>query len=194
MKTIGKNIADIAYAEPRCFLGWLPTRPDETGLVMAEPLNVVPGIVIMPTPSKVKFMEEKRFDRYNNVHRPAELGQTLAISMLFSVYEAGIRLPGFIDTEHDEHGLDMTLLLEGTQEGLFTLFDWMDDAREKLLGIKHIPGTDMFLSEESMSYSLYSDAHYVIDKRPVFYGFLNIEFGCYAHEGANPLIDDLLNN
>lgn len=122
------DITQIVRQKPQCFLAWQPTRPDETGTLRIDPINVCPGILIMPRLSNAKYVEEKRFDRYNNVHRPQELGQTLAVDILFSVYEPGVRLPGFIDSAESENGLDMSLFVEGTEQGLFTLTDWMDDA------------------------------------------------------------------
>ena len=68
--------------------------------------------------------------------RPPELGQTLAVSILFGVYEPGIRLAGYV-----ENG-DIALLEEGTEQGLFTLLDWMDDCMALLLKEKRVPGTD----------------------------------------------------
>lgn len=186
------DITQIVRQEPRCFLGWQPQRPDGTGRLPDDPPSVCPGILVMPNPSKAKFMEEKRFDRYNNVHRPKELGQYLAISILFSVYEPGTRLPGFVASAESEEGLNIALIEEGTEQGLFTLFNWMDDCREKLLGVKFIPKTDLFVDEESMYYSLYTDQSFVVDKRPIFYGFVNLEFGCYADEGTNSSIDQYL--
>lgn len=185
------DITKIVRQEPKCFLGWQPQRPDLTADA-ENPLSVCPAITIMPNPSKVKFMEEKRFDRYNDVHRPKDLGQSLSISMLFSVYEPGVRLPGFVDSAESTEGLDMTRIEEGTEQGLFTLFNWLDDCREKLLGQKFIPGTDLFVDEESMYYSLYTDQSFVVDKRPIFYGFINLEFGCFADEGTNSSIEQYL--
>ena len=92
------NIGEIVTREPKCYLGWAPGRTDQTGQVVEIPQTVVPGILIMPNQAYAKYMEEKRFDRYNNVHRPSEMGQHLAVSILFSVYEPGIRLPGFVDS------------------------------------------------------------------------------------------------
>ena len=123
-------------------------------------------------------MEEKRFDRYNNVHRPQEMGQHLAVSILFSVYEPGVRLPGFVDSVGEKGaGLDTSLILEGTEQGLFTLMNWMDDCMEKLLGQKMIPKTDLFVQEDTVTYSLYTDQSYVVDRRPIYYGFVNVVFG-----------------
>ena len=133
MKTIppDHDIAKIVRQEPRCYLAWQPTRPDETGNLVIDPISVCPGILVMPNASHAKNVEEKRFDRYSGVHRPPELAQTLSVSILFSVYEPGIRLPGFIDSADSPEGLDMSLFQEGTEEGLMTLVDWMDDCVQK---------------------------------------------------------------
>lgn len=180
------DVTKIIRQEPEVYIAWYPGRPDTVGYVNPYK-NVCPGILLMPASGKAKEMEEKRFDRYNNVSRPQSLGQSLSMSILFSVYEAGIRLPGFIDNPQDQ-----TKILEGTEEGLFTLTDWMDECMEKMLAVKFIPETDLYLKEASMQYGLYSDQNYVVDKRPIFYGFINCEFGCYADEGMNSTLDKFL--
>ena len=188
------NIGEIVRQEPRCYLAWAPARIDQTGKLQEDPVSVVPGILVMPNQAHAKYMEEQRFDRYNNVHRPSQMGQHLSVSILFSVYEPGVRLPGFIDSvgEHGQ-GLDLSLIEEGTEQGLFTLMNWMDDCMEKLLAQKTIPKTDLWVEETTMTYSLYTDQSYVVDRRPIYYGFVNVSFGCYADEGPNPGIDQYLN-
>lgn len=188
------DITEFVRQEPHCYLAWQPAHPNENGYMETDPISVCPGILVMPNASKVKDMPEERFDRYNNVHRPQELGQTLSVSILFSVYEPGIRLPGFVGDEETggDEVLDMSKLMEGTEQGLFTLMDWMDDCSEKMLAEKFIPGTDLFVNEASMAYSLYTDQSFVVDKRPIFYGFINVVFGCYANEKPNASIDEFL--
>lgn len=187
------DISKIVRQEPRCYLAWAPARMDSTGQLKEEVLNMAPGIIIMPNQAYAKYMEEKRFDRYNNVHRPPDLGQHLSVSILFCVYEPGIRLPGFVDSMDEKgKGLDMSLIKEGTEQGLFTLLDWMDDCIQGLLGEKMIPKTDLFLEESTMTYSLYTDQSYVVDRRPIYYGFVNCTFGCYADEGSNSSIQKYL--
>lgn len=188
------NIREIVQQEPRCYLAWAPARIDQTGKMKEDPASVVPGILIMPNQAHAKYMEEQRFDRYNNVHRPSMMGQHLSVSILFTVYEPGVRLPGFIDSVGENgQGLDMSLIEEGTEQGLFTLMNWMDDCMEKLLAQKAIPKTDLWLEETTMTYGLYTDQSYVVDRRPVYYGFVNASFGCYADEGPNEGIDQYLN-
>ena len=122
----GFDIMQIVRQEPKCYIGWAPTRPDETGEITYSAANVCPGISVMPRQRYAKLVEEKRFDRYNSIHRGQELGSQFPVDILFSVYEPGIRLPGFIETG------DMKLLEEATETGILTLYDWMDDCVEKL--------------------------------------------------------------
>lgn len=195
MKAPAENmdIGTINRQEPPVYLAWAPARVDKAGNLKEVPLSTVPGILIMPNQTYAKYMEEKRFDRYNNVHRPQEMGQHLAVSILFSVYEPGVRLPGFVDSVGEKGvGLDTSLILEGTEQGLFTLMNWMDDCMEKLLGQKMIPKTDLFVQEDTVTYSLYTDQSYVVDRRPIYYGFVNVVFGCHVNEGYNPDIEKLL--
>lgn len=195
MKTPAENmnIAAIKRKEPDVYLAWAPARIDATGIPREDTVNVCPGIIIMPNQAYAKYTEEKRFDRYNNVHRPPEMGQHLSVSMLFMIYEPGTRLPGFAESVGEKgQGLDMSLIEEGTEQGLFTLTNWMDDAMQKLLGQKMIPKSDLSVEETSMTYSLYTDQSYVMDRRPLYYGFINVTFNCYAEGGANSEINELL--
>lgn len=194
MKAPGMNITEIVYQKPLCHIAWEPSRPDVTGLMQrTDPINVCPGIIVMPNQSNAKNVEEKRFDRYSGIHRGQELGQNLSVSILFSVYEPGIRLPGFTEAMQPESGKDpLKYIMEGTEEGLFTLTDWMDDCLECLLRDKNIPGSDLFVEEATMTYSLYTDQNYVVDKRPIFYGYVNVIFYGYANEGTNSEINNLL--
>lgn len=189
----GMDFSQIVKEEPKVYVGYYPMRPDETDeWAEQNAMNTSPSILIMPTHSYVKYMEEKRFDRYNNVHRPGMLGQGLNCQVLFSVYEDGVRMPGFID-KLEEGEFDKTLVREGTRDGLYTLLNWMDDFKSALLGVKFIPKTDLFLDEANMTYGLYADQKYITDKRPLYYGFVNVAFQCYADEAQNKELEDLLN-
>lgn len=195
MKTPAENmnIAKIARKEPDVYLAWAPARIDATGQPMENVTNTCPSIIIMPNQAYAKYTEEKRFDRYNDVHRPQDMGQHLSVSMLFSVYEPGTRLPGFVDSAGENGaGMDMSLIREGTEQGLFTLLNWMDDALQKLLGQKMIPHSDLAVEDETATYSLYTDQNYVVDRRPIYYGFINVNFACYAETGVNRDLNELL--
>ena len=183
MKTPAPNmdVRQIVRQEPKVFLGFAPMRPDETLNGEVDPLNVAPGIIIAPTFGYLKYMEEQRFDRYNDVHRPKEMGQSLSAQVLFFVYEDGVRLPGFIESAKTGE-YDMKKMREGTQDGLETLLNWMDDFKDALLSAKSIPDTDMFLNEAQAQYGLYSDQKFIADRRPVFIGMATITFQCHADE------------
>ena len=195
MKAPAENfdIGIVKTQVPKCYLAWAPARVDDAGNPIAVPESTVPSVLLLPNHAYAKFVEEGRFDRRLNIHRPQEFGQQLGISFLFSVYEPGIRLPGFVQSVGEKgNGLDTSLLLEGTEEGLMTLMDWMDDCIEKLLGAKIIPETDLFVRDESVTYSLYTDQKYVVDRRPIYYGFVNCVFGGYATEANNPDLNAIL--
>lgn len=188
------DITKTTMQRPQVFVAWQPRRPDSSGLV-ESPVNVCPSITIMPVSAYGQYVEEKRFDRFNNVHRAQEMGQGLNVDMLFSIYEPGIRLDGFTQYA-EEHGgrIDVSKIAEGTEEGLFTLTDWMDEAMDWLLGHKFIPNSDLFLDETKLVYSLYTDQSYVVDKRPIFYGFVRACFNGYSRNGSEEIVDDILNN
>lgn len=187
------NVGEIVRQEPRCYLAWAPSRMDSTGKLRQDPVSVVPGIIILPTQAYAKYTQEHRFDRYERVSRPQEMGQHVSVDILFSVYEPGVRLPGFIDSMGEQgQGMTTDLIMEGTEQGLFTLINWMDDCMTKLLGQKFIPQTDLFVEESTMTYSLYTDQEYVVDRRPVYYGFVHVTFACHANEEFNKEINDLL--
>ena len=173
--------------EPSVFLGYAPMRMDETGtLVKPDPLYVAPAITLMLDSSAAAYMEDKRFDRYNNVHRPKAYGQQVNIQALFTVYEDGVRMPGFIDrVEKDPEDFDMSLIKEGTSEGFLTLLDWMDDFKDALIEAGCIPNTDMMVNEESIVYTLREDQKYMTDNRPMYNGFVNVQFMCYVERGQN---------
>ena len=187
------DITKIIRKEPSCYIGWAPSRLAD-GQFLTEAGVICPGILIMHNQSYVKYTEEKRFDRYSNIHRPQEMGQHLSVSILFSIYEPGVRLPGFIESAGENgQGVDMSLILEGTEQGLMTLMNWMDDFKIALLAQKHIPKTDLYVEDDTITYSMYTDQNYVVDKRPIFYGFVNASFSCYVEEGQNPDFEKYLN-
>lgn len=181
----GPDICDFTEAEPRVFLAWQPARPNEPGKADSQdPISVAPSITIMPTASYVRYTMEKRFDRYKNISRSQDMGQSLSLQILFTVYEPGNRMPGFAESMESGKA-DMSLLQEGTEPGLQTLVEWMDDGMELLLREKTVPGTDLVLEDDNFMYSLYSDQMYIQDRRPLYQGFLNVEFKCYANTGSD---------
>ena len=194
MKTPAQNmdVKQVKRQEPKPYLAFLPTRNDASGYVDEMPLNTIPGIIILPTTSYAKNQEEQRFDRYNNVHRSKDLGKTLSVRFLFMVYEDGVRMPGFIDKIEQGQGMDLSLVIEGSEEGLFMLIDWMDTCMRKLLGQKQIRGTDLAVVPSSVVYDLYTDQKYAADKRSIFYGMVDVTFRCMTEEEFNDDINAIL--
>lgn len=187
----GMDVSKIVRQEPKAFLGYAPTRPDVSTYSETDPLTAAPGIIIAPVSGDVHYREEKRFDRYNDVHRPEDMSQTLVVQNVFMVFEDGVRLPGFIDALERGEEFPMELIREGTSEGLFTLTNWMDDYKDALLSVGHIPETDLIVNDEAFEYGWYSDQKFITDRRPVFIGVVSVKFQCYA-DHLNQEIQDLL--
>lgn len=185
------DVTKLARQEPKVYIAYYPMRPDQTAWVMQEILNTAPSILLMPITGFFKNNEKQYHDDYKGIHRPQELGQSLSVQVLFSVFEDGVRLPGFID-EAEKGPYDMTLIKEGTYDGVSTLLNWMDDFKEKLLGAKFIPKTDLFLTEATATYDMFTDQKYIADQRPLYVGFVNVTFQCYAKEANNETINNLL--
>ena len=184
------DVTKIVRQEPQVYLAYAPTRPDISQFSEVDPVSAAPGIIIAPASGEVHYMEEKRFDRYNNVHRNKDFGQSLMVQNVFMVFEDGVRLPGFTDAAKAGE-YDMSLIREGTEEGLFTLTNWMDDYKDALLSAGTIPGTDLSVNDEMFEYGWYSDQKFIADRRPVFIGMVTVKFQCYA-DHLNHEIEDLL--
>lgn len=184
------DITKVTREEPKVYLGWFPGRGPRTEDWEEAP-NEAPGILIAPGITWAQKVDEKRFDTYRNVHRPQKLGQTLEISMLFCVYEPGVRRAGF-EALAKAGELDIDRIDDGTREGLLTLTDWLDSAAQKLLALGGIPESDLFLQQETLNYGPYQESGYIVDRRPYYYGFLNATFGGYAEEAPNGSVETLL--
>ena len=186
------DITKIRYAEPGAYMAYFPAFGDKSGTRKASE-NTAPSILIMPDRGYSENEEEKLFDRYANIHREQRIGRNVKVCLLFSVWEPGIRLPGFAESGDQEgRGLDMTLIEEGTEQGFYTLCDWMDEAERLLLGTKVIPDTDLTLVDEEMEYGPFMDQNYIVDKRNVFYGMISANFKCTSPRAANEAIEALL--
>ena len=198
-------ITNTKTAEPMVFLGWQPLWSAMQAQTCSphyamrnDPFSVCPAITVMPGTMPLNKVPEKRFDRYNKINRAGSMGSSLTLTILFSIYEPGIRLPGFEESLNSGKGLDKNLMLDATEEGLLTLMDWMDDAVELMLRERIVPGTDLVLDEESAIRSLFTDQNFVVDRRPIFYGFLVVDFKGHAdkgtEDGAKSRIDRLLDD
>lgn len=184
------DITKVKLTEPKVYLGWFPGRGPRTE-DWEEASNEAPGILIAPGTTCGQKVEGRRFDENSRVRRPPELGQTVQISMMFCIYEPGVRKAGFEEMAEAEK-LDISRIDDGTREGLLTLTDWVDEAARLLLDTRCIPGSDLILQEETLTYGLYQDVGYIVDRRPFYYGFLNATFNGYAGEGPDAGVAELL--
>ena len=193
MKTpaAGMDVTRIERQEPKVYIGFYPTRPDQTGEIHPDPMNAAPSILIMPVGGDARLNELKYGDIRKGTARPPELGQTLRTQVLFSVYEDGVRMPGFIEQARGGDW-DISLVREGSDEGLFLLLDWVDDFREKLLAARVIPGTDMALEDDQLTWAMYADQHFISDRRPLYYAYLNVIFRMHSDEAQNRAFRELL--
>ena len=140
-------ITNTGTAEPKVYLGWQPlwsAMQAQSSVphyaLNNDPFSVCPAITVMPGSMPLNNVPEKRFDQYRKIQRPKNMGSSLTLTILFSIYEPGIRLPGFEESLNSGKGLDKNLMLDATEEGLLTLLNWMDDAAELLLRERDLDG------------------------------------------------------
>lgn len=169
------NDADVAYAEPRVFLGLYPRRVKSE----QDLCSVSPSILIAPLHGDARNMEEQRFDRYGGIHRPKDLGKKLPVQFIFSVYDPGIRG-------------EEEILPDGEGDGLQTLLTWMDELERELLGTADIG--DMFVWDDTIRSGLRTEQDAIVDSRPVLMGALNCTFGTMAYQKQNSEIRAMLDD
>ncbi len=183
LKTRGPDDKTSVYAEPRCFIAFYPMR----SLQGQVEYSIAPSITMVPGLSRTKQVQEQRFDRYNGIHRTPDMGATLNVQFVFTVYD-----PGLIDGDVQAYDPEN----EGTpppDDGFTALTTWMDDLQRKLLGVTQLPGTDLFVWNQSMDWAPLTEQESVRDMRPLYYGMVNCEFGCYANKSPNEELERILN-
>ena len=180
--------------EPAVYIAYTPKRYDESNAMeLIERLeSAAPSIIIMPTASHVKYVEPQRFDQYKGIHRPKEMGQELNVQVLFTLYEDGVRLPGFIEKYERTGEFDISLVREGTQEGLQALLDWMDEFKDAMLVQQIVPNSDLILSEDDFNWGMRTNQNSIADDRPLYFGLFNIGFNCVAEYRLSEEISAIL--
>lgn len=184
MKSPGKGgkATEVQYVKPRAFAGFQPRRRGRE----QEMFSVAPSITIMLAPSQAMRDREKRFDKYSGIHRANELGATMALQFLFTVYEPGDRNEDFAQTgSYDD-------IEEPGAMGYYLLLDWMDELRELLMGVGTIPKTDLAVNTGEVYYAPFMSENTVVDRRPVYNGFVTAEFNTYVGGAPNERVRDLL--
>lgn len=199
MKTRGVNDEDVAYTEPKAFIGLYPRQMMDQGSYGCSP-----SVLIVPLSGYARNIEERfdcggeerRFDRYmekrcsaraaegrrtgsfENVSRPQDLGRTLRVQFVLSVYDPGIRETG--------------KPLDGDGDGLRTLLTWMDELERKLLGEANIG--DLYVWDESIRSGPKTEEGTLVDTRPVWTGTLSCTFGTLSYPKQNSKIQEMLEN
>ena len=182
MKTPGETDFSVVYTEPRCFIALYPWLLNES-----SEYNIAPSILIIPDVSKAKDARIKSYDQSENVTRPQALGAQLNLRLIYCVYDPGERTAELKETMNP-----YTDILEGNNSGFFTLTDWLDESMEKLLQAGSIPGVDLFLYEETITWTPMTEGEAILDRRPLYYGELHLGFGGQAQRREGETISRLL--
>lgn len=182
MKTPGETDFSVEYTEPRCFVGLYPWTLNE-----ASEYNVAPSILIIPDVSKAKDVRIKSYDQSDNIGRPQNLGAQLNLRLVFCVYDPGDRTAELKTSQNP-----YTDILEGDNGGFFTLTDWLDECMEKLLQANSIPGCDLFLYEDTITWAPMTEGEAILDRRPLYYGILQLGFGGESQRREGETISKLL--
>jgi hypothetical protein len=186
MKTPGADDATTQTAEPRCFVGTYPHRLNADGA--PEPYNTAPSILIVPTPSYAMLVKEERFDRYANIKREQQMGGQLSVEFILAVYDPGTR------NEYAQESGKASDIADNGDDGFYTMTDWQDELKEKLLGVKQMPGTDLFVWPASIGYGPHMVQDSMKDDWPLYLGYVTLTLGHYATEaeGMNDALAQIL--
>lgn len=182
MKTPGDTDFSVVYTEPRCFVALYPWQLNE-----ASEYNVAPSILIIPDVSKGKDVRVKSYDQSEGVARPQNLGAQLNLKLIYCVYDPGERTAELKESQNPYKDI-----LEGDNGGFYTLTDWLDESMEKLMQVQSIPGSDLFLYEDSLTWTPMTEGEAILDRRPLYYGILQIGFGGEAQRRQGDTIKKLL--
>jgi len=182
MKTPGETDFSVVYTEPRCFVALYPWTLNE-----ASAYSVAPSILIIPDASKGKDIRGKSYDQSEGVNRPQNLGAQLNLNLIYCVYDPGDRTAELKITQNP-----YTDILEGNNGGFYTMTDWIDETMEKLLQAQTIPGSDLFLYEDSLTWFPLTEGETILDRRPLYYGVLQVGFGGEAQRRQGKDIKQLL--
>jgi hypothetical protein len=182
MKTPGDTDFSVVYTQPRAFVALYPWRLTET-----TEYSIAPSILIIPDVSPAQDPRTYAYDRAEGVARSRDLGAQLNIRMIFCVYEPGERLEDLQTSLNPVEDL-----MEVSNSGFFTLTDWMDEAAEQLLREKSIPGSDLFVYEDTIRWAPMMQEDAIVDQRPLYYGVLQAGFGGKSLRRESDIINDLL--
>jgi hypothetical protein len=182
MKTPGETDFSVVYTQPRVFVALYPWR-----LTEATEFSIAPSILIIPDLSPAQDPRTYAYDKSEGAIRSRDLGAQLNVRMVFCVYEPGERLSE-LQTSHNP----VEDLMEVSNSGFYTLTDWVDEAVEQLLRDKSIPGSDLFVYEDTIRWAPMMQEDAIVDQRPLYYAVLQAGFGGKSLRRESSTIDDLL--
>lgn len=178
---------DIAWAEPRCFLGSYPPWAQNP----REEYKVAPSILILTGGGLAAGETDEYIDSRSGISRPKDIGATLTVQLIHALYEPGERT----GVRKDDGRADPREALqrnEEADEGHLALIDWMDDTMAALIGADAIPDTDLIVNRKTVGFELLKENGALADRRPLYLGFVTVTFSALTRADDNPIIDDLL--
>lgn len=182
-KGLTRNDSDfkVKYTEPKVYVGLYPQKAEN-----GEESKIAPSILILPGTSYSGKFKEKRFERYNNLHRQPDLMGELSVQWVFCVYDPGIRKKEYDgDIKREDIG-------ENTEAAIYTLTDWMDELQAYIMGQEIIEGTDLYVLYDSVRWSLLNSEGSVEDRRPYYYGVVEAIYGTAVNRKENTSVNKLL--
>lgn len=185
MKTPGKTEYDVAWREPRCFLGNFPAS------AQGELFNVAPCILILPAGGLAEGDTSQYLDSRSGISRPKDMGATLQVQIVHVSYDPGERT-GIRKDDGRADPKQALIINEDADEGMLALIDWMDDTMAALVGAKSITGSDLTIKEDTVGFEPFKENGALADRRPYYLGHVTVEFASVTHRTNNEEIEALL--
>ena len=173
---------DVAWREPKCFGGdFYPAR----ALDRRNPYSIAPSILVARI-SHTPYAETMEYlDSRIKVSRPKELGNTLTINLIHTVYEPGERTESGGGDPHEALATD-----ESIDTGSLILGQWMEDTAAELAAALSVAG--MAVKRSSIVIEPLIENEAVSDRRPLYLGVVQATLVGVDRELPNPEISALL--
>lgn len=174
---------DVKWTEPRCFGGDLyPVRV----LDRRNPYSITPSILIEAVSHTPYAGTAEYLDSRQKVSRPKDLGNTMTLNLIHSLYEPGERVREA--TDGDPH--ELLLTDEEMDTGSMLLWQWMEDTAAALQAALNVAG--MTAKAESILIEPLTENEAVSDRRPLYMGVVQVVLVGLNRQMPNPEISALL--
>lgn len=178
----GRDV-DIAWSEPRCFGGdFYPYRV----LDRKNPYSIAPSILVTRISHAPHAETMQYLDSRQKVSRPKELGNTITLNLIHTIYEPGERTQD--GTDGDPH--EVFLTDEDMDMGSLILGQWMDDTAAALASALSVAG--MTVNKESILIEPLIENEAVSDRRPLYLGMVQVTLVGLNREELDPAIRAML--